>query len=77
MTRVISAARTLRVRGSIVCGVFACTLALAPRASAQDGTIEQLVATARRLNRYEFALTFAPLPVEGGTGSPVNPLVIF
>ena len=34
-------------------------------------------ATARRLNRYEFAITFAPLPVEGGTGSPVNPLAIF
>ena len=33
--------------------------------------------TARRLNRYEFVITFAPLPVEGGTGSPVNPLAIF
>jgi hypothetical protein len=31
----------------------------------------------KRLNRYEFAMTFAPLPVEGGTGSPVNPLAIF
>ena len=39
--------------------------------------LEQAVATARRLNRYEFAITFAPLPVEGGTGSPVNPLAIF
>jgi hypothetical protein len=39
--------------------------------------LEELVATARRLNRYEFAITFAPLPVEGGTGSPVNPLAIF
>ena len=39
--------------------------------------LEQLVATARRLNRYEFPITFAPLPVEGGTGSPVNPLVTF
>jgi len=29
------------------------------------------------LNRYEFVITFAPLPVEGGTGSPVNPLAIF
>ena len=33
--------------------------------------------TARRLRRYEFMVTFAPLPVEGGTGSPVNPLAIF
>src|SRR5262249_56052454 len=39
--------------------------------------LEELVATGRRLNRYEFAITFAPLPVEGGTGSPVNPLAIF
>jgi kynurenine formamidase len=39
--------------------------------------LEELAATARRLNRYEFAITFAPLPVEGGTGSPVNPLAIF
>jgi kynurenine formamidase len=39
--------------------------------------LEEAVATARRLGRYEFAITFAPLPVEGGTGSPVNPLAIF
>jgi kynurenine formamidase len=39
--------------------------------------LEELAATARRLNRYEFVITFAPLPVEGGTGSPVNPLVTF
>ena len=35
------------------------------------------VATARVLNRYEFLITFAPLPIEGGTGSPLNPLAIF
>ena len=34
------------VRGGILVGTFACALAFAPRASAQDGTIEQLVATA-------------------------------
>jgi len=27
--------------------------------------------------RYEFMLTFAPLPVVGGTGSPVNPIALF
>ena len=27
--------------------------------------------------RYEFMLTLAPLPVVGGTGSPVNPLALF
>jgi kynurenine formamidase len=39
--------------------------------------LETAVATARRLNRYEFMLTFAPLPVEGGTGSPINPVAVF
>ena len=39
--------------------------------------LEELAATARRLNRYEFVITFAPLSVEGGGGSPVNPLVAF
>ena len=39
--------------------------------------LERVVETARRLRRYEFMITFAPLPVEGGTGSPVNPLAIF
>jgi len=29
------------------------------------------------LKRYEFLITFAPLPVEGGTGSPLNPIAIF
>ena len=39
--------------------------------------LERAVDTARQLKRYEFMITFAPLPVEGGTGSPVNPLAIF
>ncbi|HLH95975.1 MAG TPA: cyclase family protein [Xanthobacteraceae bacterium] len=39
--------------------------------------LEELITTARRLNRYEAVISFAPLPVEGGTGSPVNPLVTF
>ena len=39
--------------------------------------LENLAATARKLKRYEFMLTFAPIPVEGGSGSPVNPLAIF
>ena len=33
--------------------------------------------TARKLKRYEFMVTFAPIPVEGGSGSPVNPLAVF
>ena len=39
--------------------------------------LEQVAETARRLKRYEFMLTFAPIPVEGGTGSPINPLAVF
>jgi kynurenine formamidase len=27
--------------------------------------------------RYEFLLVVAPLRVEGGTGSPVNPIAVF
>jgi len=32
---------------------------------------------ARRLNRYEFLFVAAPLRIEKGTGSPLNPLAIF
>jgi len=39
--------------------------------------LEQAVEIARELDRYEFLMTFAPLPVEGGTGSPLNPMAIF
>jgi len=39
--------------------------------------LERAVETARHLKRYEFMLTFAPLPVAGGTGSPLNPLAVF
>jgi kynurenine formamidase len=38
---------------------------------------ERAVEHARRLNRYEFLFTAAPLRIEGGTGSPLNPLAIF
>lgn len=39
--------------------------------------LERAAEQARRSRQYEFLMTFAPLPVEGGTGSPVNPLAIF
>lgn len=39
--------------------------------------LERAIETARRLERYEFMITFTPLPVEGGTGSPLNPLAVF
>ena len=34
-------------------------------------------AEAARQGRWEFMLVAAPLAVEGGTGSPLNPLAIF
>jgi kynurenine formamidase len=36
-----------------------------------------LVHTCRELERYEFLLSAAPLPIPGGTGSPVNPICTF
>jgi kynurenine formamidase len=39
--------------------------------------LEVLGETAARLNRWEFLLTAAPVPVTGGTGFPVNALAIF
>jgi hypothetical protein len=33
-------------------------------------------ATAQR-DRWEFLLTVAPIPIPGGTGSPVNPIATF
>ena len=38
---------------------------------------ERAVDQARRLNRYEFLFTAAPLRIEKGMGSPLNPLAIF
>jgi kynurenine formamidase len=39
--------------------------------------LEQLADTANRLRRWEFMLTINPVPVTGGTGSPLNTLAIF
>ena len=38
---------------------------------------ERAVEQARRLNRYEFLFSAAPLRIALGTGSPLNPLAIF
>ncbi|HUK89467.1 MAG TPA: cyclase family protein [Blastocatellia bacterium] len=38
---------------------------------------ERAAEQARRMNRYEFLFTAAPLRIEKGTGSPLNPLAIF
>ena len=42
-----------------------------------NADLEALAATCAELGRWEFLLTLAPLPVVGGTGSPVNPLAVF
>jgi kynurenine formamidase len=33
--------------------------------------------TCKKLKRYTFLLTANPLPVDGGTGSPLNPVATF
>ena len=39
--------------------------------------LEAVAAEAARRNRREFLLVAAPLAVDGGTGSPLDPLAIF
>ena len=39
--------------------------------------LEALAETARALGRWEFMLTAGPIPVTGGTGSPLNPIAVF
>ena len=39
--------------------------------------LEALAEAAARENRWEFMLTAGPIPVDGGTGSPLNPIAVF
>ena len=39
--------------------------------------LEDLAVECRRQNRWEFLLTAAPIPVDRGTGSPLNPIATF
>ena len=39
--------------------------------------LEQLGQVSERLKRWEFLITAAPVPVNGGTGSPLNPIATF
>jgi hypothetical protein len=39
--------------------------------------LEAVAETAAKLNRWEFMLSAAPVPVTGGTGFPINVLAIF
>jgi kynurenine formamidase len=39
--------------------------------------LERVSAEAKKRTRWDFLLTAAPLAVEGGTGSPINPIALF
>jgi kynurenine formamidase len=39
--------------------------------------LDRVAETAKRLNRYEFMFSAAPLRIEKGMGSPLNPIAIF
>ena len=39
--------------------------------------LEALAEAAAERNRWEFLLMAAPLPIRGGTGSPLNPIAVF
>jgi kynurenine formamidase len=39
--------------------------------------LEALAAAAAQRNRWDFLVTAAPIPVPGGTGSPLNPIATF
>ncbi|MHB1598670.1 MAG: cyclase family protein [Acidimicrobiales bacterium] len=69
------------VRPSPVPGVHSPVHALALIAQGMplldNVALEQLSTTCRRLERYSFLCTVAPLVVPGGTGSPVTPLAVF
>ena len=39
--------------------------------------LDDLSAIAAQQRRWEFLVTIAPLPIRGGTGSPINPIAVF
>jgi kynurenine formamidase len=57
---------------SVHAAIFAYGVALVDNA-----LLQPLAAACAQEGRYEFMLTLAPLPVVGGTGSPVNPIALF
>jgi kynurenine formamidase len=52
--------------------IFAYGIALV-----DNSLLQPLAKACAEEGRYEFMLTFAPIPVVGGTGSPVNPIALF
>jgi kynurenine formamidase len=57
---------------SVHAAIFAYGVALVDNA-----LLQPLADVCAAEQRYEFMLTLAPLPVFGGTGSPVNPIALF
>ena len=39
--------------------------------------LEEIGRVTAKRSRWEFLLTASPIPVEGGTGSPLNPIATF
>ena len=39
--------------------------------------LERLAETAAKLKRWEFMITINPMPITGGTGSPLNTIATF
>ena len=54
-----------------VCGVAMGTPIL------DNCDLEKISEEANKRKRWYFLLTVAPLAVEGGTGSPVNPIAVY
>ena len=42
-----------------------------------NASLDALSEAAAARSRWEFQVTVAPLPLRGGTGSPVNPIATF
>ncbi len=42
-----------------------------------NANLEEISTTCAELSRWEFLLSVAPLRLQGGTGSPVNPIAVF
>ena len=42
-----------------------------------NANFDRISKICRDLNRYEFYLSISPLVINGGTGSPANPIAIF
>jgi kynurenine formamidase len=59
------------LRWTVHAAIFAYGIALVDNA-----LVEPLATACAEEGRWEFMLTFAPLPVIGGTGSPVNPIAL-